>query len=281
MEQKLKLVQIYVLRTDGVATEVGTHQDTEAVLADDAVVECLRLQALALLFALVAGDVLGALHVVLFGLLLLECDSFQICVLSFEEVEDGSGGFCLPHLKEHLQEQKDGFDLQEQLKLVQVLQNQSQVPQAHAQLLRLVRHHCTVVDEDSVESCPCLLLLLRSVSLLLLRLRRAGRRGWSGLELGVALECELLQVLEELVRRVPLVLVVVRQQQVLLYQTESPGVAASCLFEFLALFARLLQYLPAQFEILFGVGSVRPLRGVIHHRGGLLTRHLVYFLLRS
>ena len=77
-------MKIDVLRTDSVATEVGPHQDTEAVLADYAVVEGLPLGRLAFFFAFVASDVLAALYVVLFCLLLLERNCFQIRVLSFE-----------------------------------------------------------------------------------------------------------------------------------------------------------------------------------------------------
>lgn len=39
MKEKLELVQVYVLWTDGMSAQIRTHENTETILADDRIVE--------------------------------------------------------------------------------------------------------------------------------------------------------------------------------------------------------------------------------------------------
>lgn len=88
---------------------------------------------------------------IIFDLFLLMSNSFEVQILGLQQRQNGPRWLWLPHFKKHLEQQKQTLDLEEELKLIEMLQNQCQVAHAHAKLLGLVSHYCTVVHQYCVQ----------------------------------------------------------------------------------------------------------------------------------
>lgn len=96
MEQELELVQVNVFGGDSVPSQVGTHENTEAILAYDSLIK--HFSCLGFGFLGGGGVRLGCLNLEVLNLLLLSCNSFQIHELSLQQVQNGLRWLWLPHL---------------------------------------------------------------------------------------------------------------------------------------------------------------------------------------
>ena len=173
VEKHLVLLNVYVLGRDGVLAEVGAKQDAVGILAHDVLLNAFHaryapLLLLALFLCSILLAVLGCRVVRLLiasiaagpsrrlvlecaDLLLLPNDVLEVLQLDLEQEYDRLGWLALPELVQCLQQQEQGFDLQESLNVLNLLQQRVEVGEALAELLRLEGHRSAVVQQDRVE----------------------------------------------------------------------------------------------------------------------------------
>ena len=137
--------------------QISAHKDAEAVFVDDAFIKHFSKRVLRnvttfdLLFCLDSLVLSCLFGVEVLDLLLLGQRVLEVKHLNFEEGDNRLGRLTLAQVKENLENQEESFYLQESLDGVKVLENEVQVSETGAELLRLVAQGRTVVKENRVE----------------------------------------------------------------------------------------------------------------------------------